>query len=127
MTVAPMDEAKTASFTLGPPQGEAIAAVLLIHGFTGSPWEVRPLGEALAARGFHVQAIRLPGHGVDPEAMAWVTWRDWEHAAEEALKQLRGFQHVFVAGLSMGALLGMLLAARHPNRVSGLAMMAPVW
>ncbi len=122
-----MDEVKTASFTLGPPVGEAVAAVLLIHGFTGSPWEVRPLGESLAARGFHVHAIRLPGHGVDPEAMAWVTWRDWEDAAEEALRALRGFPQVFVAGLSMGALLGMLLAARHPQRVSGLALMAPVW
>ncbi|MBS1149265.1 MAG: alpha/beta fold family hydrolase [Myxococcaceae bacterium] len=127
MTVTPMDEAKTASFTLGPPRGKEVAAVLLIHGFTGSPWEVRPLGEALAARGFHVHAIRLPGHGVGPEAMAWVTWRDWERAAEQALKQLEAFPRVFVAGLSMGALLGMLLAARHPQRVSGLALMAPVW
>lgn len=127
MTVRAMDEAKTASFTLGPPRGEATVAVLLLHGFTGSPWEVRPLGESLAARGFHVHAIRLPGHGLGPEAMAWVTWRDWERAAEQALEQLQGFAHVFVAGLSMGALLGMLLAARHPDRVSGLALMAPVW
>ncbi len=126
MTVGGMDEAKTASFTLGPPRAQATAAVLLIHGFTGSPWEVRPLGEALAARGFHVRAIRLPGHGVDPEAMAWVTWRDWEHAAEQALGELADFQQVFVAGLSMGALLGMLLAARHPGRVKALALMAPV-
>lgn len=127
MTVTAMDEVKTASFTLGPPPAEAVAAVLLIHGFTGSPWEVRPLGESLAARGFHVRGIRLPGHGTGPEAMAWVTWRDWEHAAEEALRALVGFKHVFVAGLSMGALLGMLLAARHPGKVNGLALMAPVW
>ena len=127
MTVTAMDEVKTASFTLGPPAGEAVAAVLLLHGFTGSPWEVRPLGESLAARGFHVEAIRLPGHGIGPEAMAWVTWRDWEQAAEEALHKLKGFTHVFVAGLSMGALLGMLLAARHPKTVRGLVLMAPVW
>ena len=76
--------------------------------------------------GFHVEGIRLPGHGVGPEAMAWVTWRDWEQAAEEGLRKLSGFSQVFVAGLSMGALLGMLLAARHPNTVKGLALMAPV-
>ncbi len=122
-----MDAAKTASFTLGPPSSEATAAVLLLHGFTGSPWEVRPLGEALAARGFHVRAIRLPGHGIGPEGMAWVTWRDWEDAAADALASLQGFKQVFVAGLSMGALLGMLLAARNPDRVRGLALMAPVW
>ena len=122
-----MDAAKTASFTLGPPSAEAVAAVLLIHGFTGSPWEVRPLGEALAARGFHARGIRLPGHGIGPEGMAWVTYRDWEDAADEALQTLSAFKHVFVAGLSMGALLGMVLAARYPERVKGLALMAPVW
>lgn len=122
-----MDEVKTASFTLGPPGSEATAGVLLIHGFTGSPWEVRPLGEALAARRFHVRGIRLPGHGTDPEAMAWVTWKSWEEAADEALQAMTGFRHVFVAGLSMGALLGMLLAARYPAQVQGLALVAPVW
>lgn len=122
-----MDEVKTASFTLGPGRDEASSAVLLIHGFTGSPWEVRPLGEALAARGFFVRGIRLPGHGVDPEAMAWVTWKSWEDAAHAALAELEGFRHVFVAGLSMGALLGMLLAAASPEKVKGLALVAPVW
>ncbi len=127
MTVPAVDETKTASFTLGPAPQDAIATVLLIHGFTGSPWEVRPLGEALAARGFHVCAIRLPGHGVAPEAMAWVTWREWEQAAEDALEKLKGHSRLFIGGLSMGALLAMLLAARHPDRVNGLALMAPVW
>ena len=42
-----MDPQKTAPFTLG--KGED--ACLLVHGFTGSPWDLRPLGEALAARG----------------------------------------------------------------------------
>jgi carboxylesterase len=122
-----MDAVKTAPFTLGPPQRDAPAAVLLLHGFTGSPWEVRPLGEALAARGFHVRAIRLPGHGIGPAGMANVTWRDWEQAVEEAFATLAGARRTFVAGLSMGALLGMLLAARHGVKVHGLALMAPVW
>jgi carboxylesterase len=121
-----MDAVKTASFTLGPPSAEAAASVLLIHGFTGSPWEVRPLGEALAARGFHVHGLRLPGHGIGPEGMAWVTWRDWEEAADQALQALLGARSLFVAGLSMGGLLGMLLAARYPAKVKGLALMAPV-
>src|SRR2546427_411191 len=38
---------------------------LLVHGFTGTPEEMRPLGEALAARGFPVYAVRLAGHGTD--------------------------------------------------------------
>jgi carboxylesterase len=87
---------------------------------------MRPLGEALARQGFRVRGIRLPGHGRTPEAMAQVTQHDWLHAAEDALFSLKPLaRHVFLAGLSMGALLSVLLAARHPDRVHGLALMAP--
>ncbi len=99
--------------------------MLLLHGFTGSPWEVRLLGESLAARGYHVHAPRLPGHGTSPEAMLFVTAADWEREAEAGLHALRDFERVFVAGLSMGALLSLVLAARFPQRVSALALMAP--
>lgn len=115
---------KTAPFTLGPTDSRT--AVLLLHGFSGSPWEVRPLGEGLAARGYHVVAPLLPGHGGTPEAMLFVTWREWLAAAEVALASLSRFERVVVAGLSMGGLLGVLLAARYPSRVSGLALLAPV-
>jgi carboxylesterase len=120
----PRTTEKTAPFELGP--GDAKTAVLLLHGFTGSPWEVRPLGEALAARGYHVRAPRLPGHGGTPEAMLWVTWREWLATAEAALAALQDFERVVVSGLSMGGLLGVLLAARHPSRIEGMALLAPV-
>jgi carboxylesterase len=116
-----MDPEKTAPFELG--SGDD--ACLLLHGFTGSPWDVRPLGERLAERGYYVRAIRLPGHGSTPLAMAQVTHRDWEQAAEEALFSLQHFRHVFLGGLSMGALLALLLAARHHERVHGVAALAP--
>jgi carboxylesterase len=116
-----MDARKTAAFELG--TGED--ACLLLHGFTGSPWEMRPVGEALAARGLHVRAIQLPGHGTTPEALLDVTHRDWLLAATQALSALRHHRRVFVAGLSMGALLALELAARHPEHVQGLALMAP--
>lgn len=121
-----MDESQTAPFTATPSQPNG-AAVLLLHGFTGSPWEIRPLGDALVARGYAVVAPRLPGHGTSPEAMAWVTHRDWEQAADDALLSLSKYRHVFVAGLSMGALLSLILAARHPQLVKGLVLMAPAW
>ena len=116
-----MDASKTAAFELG--AGED--ACLLLHGFTGSPWEMRPVGEALAARGLHVRAIQLPGHGTTPEALLDVTHRDWLLAATQGLAALRHHRRVFVAGLSMGALLALELAARHPAHVHGLALMAP--
>ncbi len=116
-----MDTWKTAPFELG--HGED--ACLLLHGFTGSPWDMRPLGEALAARGLYVKAPRLPGHGTTPDALLGVTHCDWMEAAESALWTLRNRRHVFVAGLSMGALLALRLAAAAPERVQGLALIAP--
>jgi carboxylesterase len=121
----PLDPARTAPFLSGPGLNDTDAAVLVLHGFTGSPWDVRPLGDSLAQRGFHVHGPRLPGHGTVPEDLLWVTWRDWGDAAEQALKELDGFRHVFIAGLSMGGLLGLILAARRPERVKGLALLAP--
>ena len=44
--------------------------VLLIHGFTGSPGHMRPLGEKLREAGFAVRGILLPGHGESPEALS---------------------------------------------------------
>src|SRR5438270_13533902 len=112
--VLSMDLEKTRPFELG--AAEAPDACLLIHGFTGSPWDMRPLGDALAARGYRVKGVRLPGHGGEPEAMAGVSARDWEEACETALDSLASTPRVFVAGLSMGALLALLLAARRPER-----------
>jgi len=116
-----MDPEKTAPFELG--RGED--ACLLLHGFTGSPWDVRPLGEALAARGLYVRAPQLPGHCSTPEALLGVCHRDWEGAALQALLSLRDYRRVFVAGLSMGALLALKLAVDCPERVHGLALIAP--
>ncbi|MBZ4421670.1 carboxylesterase [Myxococcus sp. RHSTA-1-4] len=116
-----MDPRKTAPFDLG--TGED--ACLLLHGFTGSPWDVRPLGEALAARGMRAVAPRLPGHGTTPQALLHVNWRDWQAAAEHALHSLRGHRSIFVAGLSMGSLLALRLAAHHAGVVRALALVAP--
>ncbi len=122
----PLDPQKTHALTLGPPVAEARAAVLLLHGFTGSPWELALLAESLAAKGFHVRVPRLPGHGTVPEDLLWVGWRDWEAAAVAELEALAAARRVVVGGLSMGGLLAVLLAARARRRVDGLVLLAPV-
>jgi carboxylesterase len=123
---AALDRNRTAAFTLGPPVAEARAGVLLLHGFTGSPWELRLLAESLAAKGLHVRVPRLPGHGGTPEDLLWVTWPDWERAAVEAHGELSSARRVVVGGLSMGALLAVALGARLQHRVDGLLLMAPM-
>ena len=88
--------------------------VLLIHGYTGSPPEMRLVGEYLHDRGCTVHGPLLPGHGTTPEEMNRCRWQDWTGAVEEALINLRAdCEHVFVGGLSMGSLLTLHLAAHH--------------
>lgn len=100
--------------------------LLLIHGFTGSPSEVRFLGERLAEQGFTVSGIRLSGHGTTVEELADKRWQDWVKDAENGSAELRRTcTHVVAIGLSMGGLLALELAAR--GLVDGaVAMNAPM-
>ncbi len=90
--------------------------VLLLHGFTGAPPEVRLMGEYLAEQGLTALAPRLPGHGTSVEDLGRCRWTDWTGRAEEALAELRGMvDEVFVGGLSMGSLLALHLASQEPD------------
>jgi len=99
---------------------------LLLHGFTGTPAEMRPLGEHLAERGFAVRAPLLPGHGALVEDLARTTWRDWYATAEESWGELgKRSERRAVVGLSMGALLALHLAHEHASEVGAVAALAP--
>jgi len=99
--------------------------VLLIHGYTGSAAETRPMGEYLAARGLTVRCPLLPGHGTVPEDMRGVRWRDWVGEAAASMAELEArCDEVFVGGLSLGSLVTLWLGAHHPE-VAGLIAMAP--
>lgn len=84
---------------------------LLIHGFSGSPSEMRFLGERLADFGWTVLGIQLSGHGTTPEEMAKTRWGDWARDAEAGVRELRkSCTYVIGIGLSMGGLLALHLA-----------------
>jgi len=105
-------------------EGGSVGA-LLIHGYTGSVAETRPMGEYLAARGFTVRCPLLPGHGTTPEELTRIRWQQWVGEVEAALQELRSHcTEVFVGGLSLGSLLALELGARHPT-LKGLIAMAP--
>jgi len=102
--------------------------VLLIHGFTGSAAEFRPMGEYLARQGYTVAGPLLPGHGTTWQDMARCKWQDWAKAVEQAFRNLRRrCNQVFVCGGSMGALLTFYLAERHAAKadIAGIIPMAP--
>jgi carboxylesterase len=104
--------------------GSGDRGVLLIHGFCGTPPEVRGLGEHLAANGFRVHGALLAGCGTTPEDLRATSWTDWIDSAQEQLDELkRECRQVFVAGQSMGGTMSLLLAARNPDIV-GVATMA---
>lgn len=113
-----METADCSFFFDGGPNG-----VLLLHGLTGTPAEMKYVGKGLARAGFTVYGPRLPGHcGTKADLLA-TGWHDWLAGAEEGLAFLAGrCERVFVAGLSMGALLALRLAAVHPGTVAGVGL-----
>ena len=102
--------------------------MLCIHGFTGTPYEVRPLGEALAERGFTAVGPMLPGHGDNPHAVNRTTWRDWVAAMAGELDALRRrCRRVGLIGMSLGGLIALQLAARAPDIAALCVMGTPLW
>lgn len=88
---------------------------LLIHGFTGTPFEMRGLGQYLAARSYTVFGPRLSHHGSKPADMNRSRWHDWYLAALDGWYLLLGqCNRVVVIGLSMGGATALLLAANQP-------------
>lgn len=109
----------SAGFVLG--SGEV--AVLLIHGLTGTPTELRRVAMGLAKAGHTVYVPTLAGHCGGNADLQATGWRDWYESARNTFVGVRRkHEHVFVGGLSMGAVLSMYLAAEHPGQIEGLLL-----
>ncbi len=101
-------------------------AVLLSHGFTGSPASMRPWGAHLAALGYAVEVPLLPGHGTTWQDCNTRSWADWYAALEAVFTRLRDtHDQVVVGGLSMGGALALRLAADHADAVAGVVLVNP--
>jgi carboxylesterase len=99
--------------------------VLLLHGFSGTPREMWPLGAYLHERGFTVSAPLLPGHGSTLAEINRVNWRDWVAGVESAYVHLKQkTTRWFIAGFSMGSLLTLWMAAHHDD-IAGIVLYAP--
>ncbi|ULT57275.1 alpha/beta fold hydrolase [Neobacillus drentensis] len=88
---------------------------LLIHGFTGAPYEVEPLAEFLKERtDWKISVPTLPGHGV-PGSLKGVHYQEWiDHAEAELTKLINTCDKVHVVGFSMGGMIASYLAAQYP-------------
>ncbi|PTX59601.1 carboxylesterase [Melghirimyces profundicolus] len=103
--------------------------ILLIHGFTGTPSELRPMGQYLKERGYTVHAPLLAGHGTSPEEMECTAWTDWWQSVLDAYDHLcekGGVRRIVAAGLSMGGALALNLARTRP--LAGVvSLCAPIY
>lgn len=106
-------------------EGENPAA-LLIHGYPGTPFEMRPLADGLQAQGWTCRGLLLPGFGKQLESLPGRVWTEWLDAVSDALEDL-GREHtpLLVVGHSLGAALAICAAASLP--VDGLILLAPFW
>ncbi len=107
-----------------PPKLEQIG-VLLLHGFTSHVGAVDGLAPLLEDAGIPYSMPTLRGHGTRFEDLNGVTAKDWYVDAERALIDLwTQVDQVVIVGLSMGGLVGLELAMRHPGKVAGLVTVA---
>ncbi len=101
------------------------SAVLLVHGLTGTPAEMKHFGRMLSRKGLTVACPELAGHCASIEALQATKWKDWYQSVENAFDALRSeYEQVFIAGLSMGALLALLVAAKKKSEVAGVILLS---
>jgi carboxylesterase len=87
---------------------------LMIHGFTGTPKEMRWMGEYLNQKGFTVFGIRLAGHATQIDDLKRSRWHDWITSVEEGIDILKmTCKQAFTLGLSMGGILSLIAADRY--------------
>ena len=123
-TLAPFDPEVVAPWRVG----DGGRGVLLVHGFAGTPPELRRLGEHLAAHGYRCRGVALAGHASTPEALEKTGRRDWIASAQAELDLLATeCEEVMVAGQSMGGTIALHLAATDLRIRAVATMAAPVW
>ena len=123
--VKPSGNVTDNGFTL---KGDNGAAVVLIHGLTGTPNEMRFLANYLNKKGYTVICPRLAHHGESIRVLKHARWQEFYESArkiftEGELKDHKG--PIFTGGLSMGALLALVLADEFGDRISGVCCLAP--
>lgn len=97
---------------------------LILHGYTGGPYEVAPLSLYLKENtDWCIHVPTLPGHGRNLE-LENISYKKWISAAERALQKLnKRYETIYVIGFSMGGMIAAYLAATYS--VAKLVLLAP--
>jgi esterase/lipase len=106
-------------------------SILMVHGYTDSPYYVRTLADVFFAQGYNVIAILLPGHGTKPEDLLDVKLSQWQDETRFGFGLAAQLgDEVSVAGFSTGgALVLQALAANDasyaPRPAGGVFLFSP--
>ena len=106
----------------------ACTGVLLIHGLTGTPNEMRVLGKGIHRAGFSVYGMQLAGHCGSTDDLVRSRWQDWTASVRAAAGRLGAqVDRIIVMGLSMGAVLALDLAADAQLQVAGVGALSTMF
>ncbi len=106
-------------------EGKTDTAFLLIHGFTGSPYEIKPIGEYFFHKGHTVLGILLPGHGTKVEDLVPTRFYHYVAIADQFLLNLsKYYKKIFVIGFSMGGTITLKLALKRQDIIHGIGLIS---
>lgn len=97
--------------------------IILVHGLTGTPNEMKSVAKRLNKYGFSVLCPLLAGHCSTETDLIATTWKDWTASIENAYERMaEHMDAIFFGGLSAGAVLSLYMARQRPHGVRGLAL-----
>ena len=122
-----LDLEASTPFEIFPENFNGKKAVILIHGFLGTPYFMRSLAKFYAAEGYYCYVPTLLGHGACPEAMRCYSLEALLDSLNQAIdtihSQIKTLKEIHLCGFSLGALLALLIAKNRP--ISSLTLLAP--
>jgi carboxylesterase len=100
--------------------------VMLVHGLTGIPAEMKFIARALNRKGYTIYAPLLPGHGVDSKTLIATKWQDWLDGIIAHTERFnKKVDCLYTAGICVGGKLGMMAAQQLPGTIKAAAIYSP--
>jgi len=102
--------------------------IMLIHGFTGTPYDLRILADFLASNGYDIEVPLLSGHGGNAVRLLNTRHKDWVQSVETILEQkIKEYDKVFLIGYSFGSNIALHLATKYPQIAGIITLGIPIF
>ncbi len=107
-------------------KGSNNKGILLVHGLTGAPAEMKFVGKYLNKIGFTVYAPVIAGHCRDEKALLSTNYMDWLRGLQTAIQSLKEYvDDISVVGICVGGGLSLYLSKLEPSLVNRVIVYAP--